>query len=78
MVAPIQSTAAAVKAHPAGTFGGSAGVLFGYIISVAHLSNGQVGAIVAAIGLATAFISYANAHGGIRGLFRELLSGSSE
>lgn len=76
--AAAASTGAAVKKHPAGTFAGTGGVLAGLLISQGHLTSEQAGAVVAALGLLTTAISYLNAHGGIRGLIRELLDGSSE
>jgi hypothetical protein len=72
----LERSTAAVKAHPAGTFAGASGVVAGLLVSWLHLSPDQAGAVVAALGLLTTGISYVAAHGGIVGLWNEVLHGS--
>ena len=77
MATPIASTTAAVRAHPAGAFSGTTGVVVGLLVSYAHLTADQAGAIIAGLGLVTTGISYLASHGGVAGLWHELIHGAS-
>lgn len=71
----LERSRLAVKAHPAGTFAGTGGIVGGFLIAALNLSPEQAGLVVAGLGLLTTFISYVNSHGGIAGLWNELLHG---
>lgn len=71
----LERSKLALKAHPAGTFAGTGGVVSGLAISAWNLTPEQAGLVVAGLGLITTLISYLNSHGGIAGLWNELLHG---
>lgn len=72
----LERSKQAVKAHPAGATAGAGGILGGLLITWLQLTPEQAGVLTAAIGLAATAVSWTNSHGGLVGLWNDLLHGS--
>lgn len=71
----ITRTRRAVRRHPAGTTAGVGGVLGGLLITYFNLDPQAAGAVCAAVGLAASAVSYTHLHGGLVGIFRDIVWG---